>query len=68
MIDEEIQRRAEWHQVCVALKKEEILVQQRKSEFWAKATEKLDGNMAIIFDSFPACTFMSFTFQISQYR
>lgn len=74
LVNEEIKRRAEWHEVCIALKEQELLVQQeelslkrRQAEFWTKATSKLDENIVWQFYSFPVRSF-AHSFFVSDYR
>lgn len=43
LVADEVRRRGEWHDVCVAVKKEELELKKRQSEFWAKAAAKLDS-------------------------
>lgn len=45
LVADEVRRRTEWHNVCVALKKQELELKTRQSEFWLKATAKLDSNV-----------------------
>lgn len=74
LVDDEIKRRAEWHETCIALKRQELLVKQmeltvkqRQAEFWAKATSKLDQDMVLVFYSFSVCSFVH-SFFVSEYR